>query len=213
MQQQHEKKYNTRRHFDWAVPLLILLLLLLAAGAFAGLGLVLTGRDKLTNGTVVARPVGAAFTTWFIPEQFTTIILNPGDRVPFMVELASQGITRTSDYQFVLPVTGVYSCSVQVYSNSAAYFFDLVLNPDTGDALILPGSEFNSNAQFNEAGLSPVTVLFEAVAGDRLAVVYNNSAADDPDEQMSIGLQQSAGNVVNDFHQLPNSQIHIRRIA
>ncbi len=197
-----------RRYYDWAVWPLALLLLALLVGAFTSLGLAVVGQQKLTNGT--AASLGAVFTTWFIPIEFNEIFLDPGDRVPFMVEQAGLGIVRTPEYAFILPLSGVYACVAQTYSRSSIYFYNVVLNPGTTGAVMLPGSEFNSNAQFNEPGLSTISVLFNATAGDSLALVYNNSVSP-TGRQMRIGAQETA--VYNGYHQRPNAFIHIRRIA
>jgi hypothetical protein len=118
----------------------------------------------------------ASYGLWYIPITNDSITLDPGDRVPFLLEIASKGITKNNNYGFILENDGDYSCTTSVVSGYDSFFFDLVSNPGTINEQIIKGSEFNSDAQQNSHGINPIIVTFTASTGDEIVLFYNNSA-------------------------------------
>ena len=193
------------RYSDTTITAIALLCLLVGLITLLNMGLLIASFAKESERRSA---FGQAFTTWYIPDTFDCVIMTPGDRVPFQIEEASAGITMTRNYSFILPNSGVYTCTTQAVSKFNSCFFDLVLNPDSTSPVTLPGSEFNSDSQWNEEGLNPVTVMFNAAEGDQLTLIYADS--NPTGETVILGRLAEPG---PNRKKQPIAYIHIVQIA
>ena len=124
-----------------------------------------------------ANHFGTAYGTWYMPITNRTVSITTGDNVPFVLAEATNGIVESGTSTFILPNDGVYMCTAYAVTCCAPNFFDLILNPASSTPITLAGSEFTADAQQDTEGINPVTITFQASAGDEIALVFVSPAS------------------------------------
>ncbi len=169
------------------LALLALILALFVVG-FASLGYAVSVmRTKIVDSEAPLSPPsnitqGAAFGTWFIDSVNLTIPLAGGDKVPYIMPEAVQGVVATGNYTFRLPSDGYYLAQYQVISFTT-YYFGLFINPDNNETRrMVNGSSLRSDGQKEDMSVTPIFVTFHASADDEVAVIYMGTdfSPDDP---------------------------------
>lgn len=105
-------------------------------------------------------PFVATFATWYIPGS-AGITVDNGDPLPFNVNEISSGITNVSGV-FTLSRNGVYQVTFGIIPQQNPTQFEIELNGTTVSGGIVGAAQDSPQI---------VTVMFSAVAGDKLRVV------------------------------------------
>jgi hypothetical protein len=151
--------------------------------------------DPQVTGTAPSNATALAFGTWFIDSTHATrnatgaMRLTPGQKVPFAVAEAVQGIEATESYTFRLPADGFYMARYQVVTIAVgpAYFYGIVINPDGTTPRFVNGSLLNSDGQKDTQAVTPNVVTFQALADDEVAVVYRADDGANSTRNATIG--------------------------